>query len=259
MIEYLSYSSISTYLTCPESWRRRYIEREKKPTSPALVVGSAFHGAVEDYLTQRHAGNEKPNMVDAWARSWNQALENEAGVEWGADRPEMHYNDGLRVITHAETLDMLNGIALLSNPDGTPMIERRVELRVPGVPVPIIGYIDMIDANGVPGDFKTAAKSWSQDKAEDELQPLFYLAALNQAGHHVPRWAFRHYVVTKTKTPKATVYEHSHDANQVFWLFEMIRRVWAAIEAEQFPLNPTGWKCSPRYCEYYGDCRGRKL
>jgi len=136
-------------------------------------------------------------------------------------------------------------------------IERKVELRVPGVPIPVIGYIDIIADDGVPGDFKTSAKSWTNGKAADELQPLFYLAALNQAGTTVKDGKFRHYVIVKTKTPKMDVFENTHNMKEIFFLFDLIGRVWDAIEKESFPLNPTSWKCSASYCDFWSSCRGR--
>ena len=49
-LDHLSYSSISTWLMCPRSWKYRYLDRVPVPTSPALMFGSAFHNTVEEYL-----------------------------------------------------------------------------------------------------------------------------------------------------------------------------------------------------------------
>ena len=136
------------------------------------------------------------------------------------------------------------------------MIERKVELRVPGVPVPVIGYIGVILEDGTPADFKTSARSWTQDQANNSLQTLFYLAALNQAGFEV-NWRFKHFVFVKTKTPQVQVLEHSHKPGELFFLFETIKRVWEGISKEYFPLNPTTWRCSEKYCDFYANCRGR--
>ena len=148
--------------------------------------------------------------------------------------------------------------------DAGPIIEKYITLTVPGVPVPIIGYIDMIESDGIPCDFKTSSKSWNQDQANSEMQPTFYLAALNQAGY-LPQFvapdyskvfAFRHYVFVKTKKPRVQIWESTRTVADLFWLFGLIRDVWSGIEAGVFPPNPTGWKCSPKYCEYWGICRG---
>jgi hypothetical protein len=130
---------------------------------------------------------------------------------------------------------------------------------VPGVEIPIVGYVDLIAEDGVPGDFKTAARRWPNGKAQAELQPLFYLAALNQAGYSAPGMKFRHYVITKGAKPEVDVHETQRAWGEIVWLFETIVRVWRAIRAEVFPMNPSSWRCSAAYCEFWPTCRGRRL
>jgi len=255
-IEHLSYSSIQLFLTCPAAWRFRYVEKVQTPTSTALVFGSAWHETVEAYVGARALGQEA-DLLGLWQHHWQATLERQtAPVDWGAETPEQHYNEGVRLLSNAEVTAALDGIVPKVEGDA-PIIEKRVELHVPGVPVPVIGYIDIITADGVPGDFKTSARAWSADKAANELQPVYYLAALNQAGIPTPGMKFRHFVVTKTKKPQFQVLETAHKPEALLFLYQMIAKVWTAIEAEAFPENPTTWKCQPRYCEFWEVCRGR--
>ena len=254
MIDHLSYSSISAFLSCPAAWRFKYIDKAPTWSTPELVFGTAIHNTVENHIQN---GGE---LLDLWPNHWQSASTDESrgAILWGADTPEQHYNEGIRILGHK---DIQAGIAEIKAKFGTPgcYIERKVELRVPGVPVPVIGYIDIITADGVPGDFKTSSKSWSQDRASGSLQTLFYLAALNQAGVSVPDWKFRHYVIVKTKTPQFQVLEHQHNPKQLFFLFTVILEVWKAIESGVFVRNPDGWKCNPKYCDFWKLCRGRYI
>jgi hypothetical protein len=255
-LDHLSYSSISLYTTCPAAWEKKYVEKIPTPTSAALVFGSAFHTAVESLVGSRAAGK----VVDApvlWSGVWNQTIEGK-DIVWNGDLPEELSNQGLRMLTHKDTQKVLHSISPMLHPDGEPIIEQRVELRVPGVPVPIVGYIDVVLADGSPADFKTAARMWTQDQAEKELQPVYYIAALNQAGHVVPEGRFTHFVFTKTKTPQAAAFETRHEISQVFWLFNLIERTWRAIESGSFPPNPSSWKCSEKWCDYWTMCRGKR-
>jgi hypothetical protein len=248
-LDHLSYSSIALYLSCPEAWRRKYIAGEPTYSSPALVFGSAMHNTVEKHICSDE------DLLSLWPGMWSKALEGQE-VIWGMDTPEQHFNEGVRILSDAQI--QYNLAALKPGRNGEDyLIEQKVELRVPGVPVPIVGYIDVITEDGVPGDFKTSSKSWSSDRAAGELQPLFYLAALNQAGKSVAGWKFRHYTIVKTKQPKFQTFEHSHKPAELFFLFEMIQRVWTAIKREVFPLNPSGWKCDPQYCDFWSNCRGK--
>lgn len=255
MIDYLSYSSINLYLTCGESWRRKYLLKQAQPSTPALIFGSAIHGTVEEFISD---SDRRYALAELFPVKWRAALERDGGsVEWGADTPEQHENEGVRILGTPDVYRMIEGITPFVDAAGV-FIERKVSLSVPGVPVPIIGYIDMMTADGVPGDFKTSSTRWTQDKAEGEIQPLFYLAALHQAGHVVPGNKFRHYVVTKTKKPEAQVLEHSHSWSEVFWLYDLIRRAWEGISSEVFTVNPGAWFCGPKYCAYWRECRGKR-
>jgi len=236
--------------------------KESQSSSPALVFGSAIHNSIEGYIEQRtleHREAPSPKtMLDIWGEKWNAAIEAQPNCEWGADIPEEHFNEGIRLLSNPELVQMVNRLTPLRDDHGL-FMEREVFLSVPGVPVPIKGYIDIVTNDGVPGDFKTSAQSWSQDKAKAELQPLFYLTALNQLGHKVPGLRFRHFVIVKTKQPKVQVIESQHTFDSIFWLYGLVQQVWRAIESESFVVNPHAWMCGPKWCGAWSKCRGRGM
>ena len=248
-INHLSYSSISSYLTCAAAWKFHYIDKIQTPTSPALIFGSAFHNTIEAWL-----GGKADSLTATWSEEWQRQTEGQQ-IDWGTDIPEGVFNKGIEMFTNEDILKELQNTFFTHTE--MPVIETKVELSIPAVPVPIIGYIDIITADRVPGDFKTSSRSWTPDKALEETQPLFYLAAMNQMGYQVDGWRFRHYVFVKTKTPKFQVFEHVHNPGQILWLFGMIQKVWKGIEAGVFPENPGCWKCNYKWCEYWSMCRGK--
>lgn len=250
-ITHLSYSSISSYLMCGRAWRFHYIDKVETLTAPALVFGSAFHAMAGRYIAN---GGD---LSALWQESWAAQQERNSHIDWGIESPEALPDTGLRIAKSKSVVELLDGLrAQYRGDDPRCALEKRIELRVPGVPVPIIGYIDIITNNGIPGDFKTARRMWSDSQAADAMQSLFYLAALNQMGIIVPNWAFRHYVVTKTAKPDAKMFEVRHKFVEIFWLFEMIQEVWRGINAGVFVPNPGTWKCNPK-CEYWSVCRGK--
>jgi len=254
-LDHLSYSSISLYQTCPRAWRYRYVEKIPTPASASLAFGSAFHSAIETIIARR-AIDQPVEPVAAWTAAWEVATQQE--IDYQGELPEELSNQGLRLLTHKDTADLLNSIVPMLDADGQPVIEKRVELRVPGVPVPIIGYIDTILSNGIPADFKTSTRAWTEDKAREELQPAYYLAALNQMGYSQnPSHEFQHFVFVKTKVPQIQIIPTVHPPADWLWLFGAVQEVWRGIEAGVFPPNPGSWRCSERYCEYWSRCRGR--
>ena len=254
-LDHLSHSSIALYQACARAWKFKYLDGLRGAKTPELAFGTAFHNAVEAFLVNKTLGIFEHSLIDLWLAAWHrEAAEGE--IEWGLDTPEPYTNDGVRILGHPDVLNQLNGLAIRCDAQG-PMIERKIELRVPGVPIPVIGYIDAVQSDGTPLDFKTSAKSWTPDKAAGEMQSLYYLAALNQAGDHSHNWTFTHLVFVKTRTPQVQMYTHMHRPGEVFWLFDMIQAVWQGITAGVFPPNPTSWRCSPRFCDGWTQCRGK--
>ena len=249
-INHLSYSSISAYLACGAAWKYKYLDGLKTSTTPELIFGSAWHNTIESFIGSDHQADLLATWSENWARQANQE------VDWGTDTPEHFCNEGVRLLSSPEIQKGLLAIRASRDAEG-PRIERKVELHVPGVPLPVIGYIDIITADGIPGGFKTSKSSWSLDKALGETQPLFYLAALNQAGGQTPGWRFRHFIFVKTKESKFQAIEHIHNPGQLFWVFSMIQKIWNGISCGVFPENPTGWKCSALYCDFWKICRGK--
>lgn len=247
MIDHLSYSSINLYLDCAEAWRRKYIANEPTRKTSALAFGSALHSTIEKIILDGADG-----WLDIWKEEFPKAFEG-VNLEEG-ETAEQHYNEGLRLLSSESIATVIKSIKPLS-PEH---IEKQVELRVPNVPIPVIGYIDIILEDGTPADFKTSARSWTQERADNSLQTLFYLAAMNQMGYKI-NWKFKHFVFVKTQSPKVQILEHSHKPGELFFLFDMIKRVWEGIEKEYFPLNPTGWRCTEKYCDFWANCRGRYL
>jgi hypothetical protein len=272
-LEHLSYSSLSSYLYCPRAWRYHYLDDVVcVGTSPALVFGSAIHGAIEEFLTkrklhQRSPSNEQPpTLLECWTNSWQHQLADNADkgkrilFGGGEDSSESHFNKGVKLLAMPDVVKAIEELdpALETWPGEevpTVLIEKQFFLKVPGVPIPVTGYIDLMGSDGVPHDFKTAGKAWSHDQAMGESQPLFYLAALNQLGKTKHQLRFRHVVFVKTKTPYCQTFETQRSWGEVFWVLAQAEEIWKALKAGSFPPNDTGWKCSPKFCDWWDICK----
>ena len=115
--------------------------------------------------------------------------------------------------------------------------ELEFKMTIPQCEVPIIGYIDAILEDGTPVDFKTAARKWSQDKADSDLQATFYIAGMHKLGlvsiEDFPI-KFEYHIFTKTKNPDVQVLETWRTAEDVLGLFGLVGVVWDAIQRDVF-------------------------
>jgi CRISPR/Cas system-associated exonuclease Cas4 (RecB family) len=272
MIEHLSHSSVNLYLTCARAWKYRYVERVQTPTASALAFGSAFHEAVGQYIVGNATLEEGLRIpVHAiWLGKWADKMESQHDdIAWEENSPEDFKDLALRMlvgeleVTGGGPKRKVRNASVLLNDfkplieNGAPAVEKYVQFTVPGVPIPIVGYIDLILEDGTPVDFKTAAKAWYAAKAHAELQPAFYLAALSQNGYFVPDNKFLYVVFTKTKTPKVQIVETKRTPAQLFWLADTIRDVWESVERGAFPPSGVGsWKCCAKYCGFWNICMG---
>jgi hypothetical protein len=249
MVHHLSYSSISKYRQCPRAWRYRYIDKVKVPTSVNLFFGSAIHSVIEDKI----CGSDK-SLPELWDINWQIQLQKNPSKNWLDKEPSYYETLGKYMMQSETVTDVVNGFSPMIDADGH-AVEKKIELLVDDVSVPIIGYVDIIHENGIPGDFKTAAKAWPANRGITETQPLIYLAALKQMGFECPGNRFYHHIFVKTRTSQAQLIETVYPNQLIEWGLEQVRQVWYGIRSSAFPACAGGWWCSSKWCEYHDICK----
>jgi CRISPR/Cas system-associated exonuclease Cas4 (RecB family) len=148
-VEHVSASSLKTLSACPEQFRRRYLLGEKQPPGAALVWGSADHKTSEfNYQQKIESGEDLPlvEIRDYFAAQVDVAVEEAGGLnemEWKPDeksRKRKTIDDvkdrGAR-LAEAYHLEVAPAV----QPEA---VEEKFSIEVPGVPVPIIGYLDLV-------------------------------------------------------------------------------------------------------------------
>lgn len=148
---YISPAQVKMAMRCPEQYRRRYVRGEKERPAGAMLWGSADHEAHEQNFSQKIvSGVDLPlgDVQDAFRDSLRKRVEREGGireVEWkddgdtlmGARRGYKQAIDhGVKVVAvYHETV----------SPSLAPYtVEERFKVDVPGVPVKILGMIDLV-------------------------------------------------------------------------------------------------------------------
>jgi putative RecB family exonuclease len=250
--DYLSYSAIRTFQSCPLKYRFRYIDGlPEECTSSSLVFGSAIHEAIEAYFQALLVGDPLPDLealMEGYRHHWetNQSVP----IQFGAtDTPESCEQLARRMLAKFLASD-------LAQPEGR-IIGIEEELRgelVPGVP-DLLGRLDLIletDDHVVIQDFKTARSAWSPDQAEESVEQLLLYGDLVRRLVPGKELKLRFAIITKTKEPKVQVLDAEFDAERLDRTKQVFKTVWSAIQAGHFYPSPSPMTCTG--CGYRSAC-----
>ena len=168
----LSPSSIRTYERCPYMYHLRYNERIRTPSTAAQLLGRAVHTVIEMYYKQKRSGGDVLDCEAAFD-VLDDALDatlhelDEAGRAEIEDMRELGY-------------DLVEYYVVEVAPHIRPhLIEERFAFSVPGVDVPIVGYVDLVDQDGTVIDHKTSSSPFSPDYLAHDVQLLTYSLGYN--------------------------------------------------------------------------------
>jgi hypothetical protein len=192
-IRSFSASSIRMLKICPEQYRQRYILGRKERPGGSLTLGSAVHSAVSHSHTQKvvtHADLPVTEVVEYFHdEAWPKAIEADGGVEeirWDDGvEPDDYRRDGERM-----TQAYHHTVSPRVQPVAPP--ERRIDLYVPGVPVPFIGYLD-VEEEGNVVDLKTGKQVQRKPDSNWRMQGQIYSLATGKPTHF--------HSVSRAKTP----------------------------------------------------------
>lgn len=215
----LSVSAVQLYTDCPAAFHRRYVAGIRDGDTGPMAFGRAMAQALE----AEHSG--KDGDV-AWLRSYESEV----------------VAAGLR-----EAAPLTTGLALLAAyrrygvVQGQP--EARFELYLPNrdaVPVPILGYLDVLAPDEVIEFKTTSTNGWDQGRVDNSLQAHVYRWAFTQLRHRQPRQV--RFIVLHTRRLDVTEWL-TYPSGGDLAAFELrAAAVWRGIRDGQYP--PRCQKCS---------------
>lgn len=225
---YLSVSAVQLYCRCPLQYRLRYVDKLAQPTNAAMEFGKAFHKALE----AEHRGDNSERALVA-AYNISQAILDAANLGIMPSK------------AHALTLLDEYKARGLGGKIGVPERKFVVPFPSPKIPVPLLGYIDLV----VPEqrelrDFKTTSTTtWTPAKVALESQLHAYGFAYQRLYRHRADKAL--WVIFSTVTPTIDVIE-AEPSPDGFRLFEIeAEKVWQAVTRGEFPPCGTCETCNP--------------
>lgn len=250
--DYLSFSAIRAYQSCPLRYFFRYIAGLPDETvSSSLVFGGAIHSAIEHHFNALLAGDAPPSVEILLSRYSDAWKEREGDlIHFGKDDRQTLDSLAHRMLDAFTSSD-------LAIPQGR-ILAVEEELRgelVPGIP-DLLARVDLIvDAPDalVISDWKTSRSRWTGEQVDESAEQLLLYSELVQ--EFAPGKPIRIEFAVLTKTKEVNVERHTQqvDRLQVARIKRVVERVWQAIEAEHFYPSPSPTTCST--CPFREPCR----
>ena len=250
--DYLSFSAIRLYQTCPLKYFFRYLMGLPEETvSSSLVLGSAIHRAIECHFRELLAGNPPPGRDTLFA---------EFSAEWEAREAEVRFNKnedresmedmGTRILAAFQDSEA-------AHPAGD-ILAVEEELRGPvvqGCP-DVLGRVDLIVESGdalILSDWKTSRSRWSAEQTEDAAEQLILYSELAKDFAPGKPVKLEFVILTKAKEPVVDRHLLPRLPAKVDRTKRVVESVWRAIDAEHFYPAPSPMNCPT--CPYREDCR----
>ena len=166
----VSPTQVRTYQRCPLAYKHRFLERWTGIQSAAGLLGHAVHSAIEAALKAKRRFRQDPSaeeMERIFDRVWDRGLPPETETA-GASREEF---DSVREEGYDMLSFYLEEVALKVRPH---LVEQRFSFELEGVPVPVVGQVDLIETDGVVVDHKTSLRPYREDYLDNDVQLFCY-------------------------------------------------------------------------------------
>jgi len=258
-----SHSSLVTLQRCGEQFRRRYLERERGPSTLPQIRGKSIQRVAADSHRAILAGRDMSvaeardcaaTVFDGFMASDGVVLtpsEEEAGLARSAGRAK-----DFAVQASAHYVGTVSP-RVVPAPDG---VERKVRVKPRDMDVTIVGVMDLVEqpvANvAIIRDLKTSAKTPPRAEADTSQQVSMYaMLHLAHTGQLPDRLVLDHIIRTPTRGWVSYVkQETTRDDRDVVALVNVLNAGIESVRRGVLMPNTQGWWCDARYCEFWMTC-----
>ncbi len=245
--DYISPSRLNLWIRCPLSWRLRYLDGIRTPTSPALFVGKVCHSSLEAFYRHRMLGItlSPDDVITRMDAGWDQTVTEE----------QMTFDSTAQEATlRQQVANLVQAYLAQIPPDEPRPLAVEATMEVPLVDpftgedlgIPLLGIVDLVldDVDGpVVRDFKTSSRSAPPFEVTHEVQLTSY-AYLFRRSTGLEEVGLEIHSLIKTKTPKIEGHRYPARTDAHFRrLFGVIREYLDALDRGRFNYRP-GWGCA---------------
>jgi len=242
-LNHISHSQIQLWDRCPRQWEYRYMKLIPSIPSGELVLGGAYHAALDFNFKQKIDSREDlstEECLDMFAKEWGKRVRREESVNWGKKDPDRLMLVGLALVE--EYIDS-------TAPTVQPLFsERTFRTEVAGID--FIYIMDLQDENKIVIDHKTAGRPYIQLDVDKDLQAS---AAAFVLGRSI---VFHNHVAVKVKIPYIQIVKTIRVAADIEWWIKKVSLTVEHMMSGIAPPNIDSWLCNPLYCSCWDMCRG---
>lgn len=246
--EYISYSQIRLYQTCPKKYYYSYIENISTQINDKVFLGVVFHSVIEHYFKEKILGND--TNIETLAEIFTQkfdTLRKEQPVKWDCSVEETRKR-GIAFVRY-----FVRNVAVNISPL---MAEKELWVELPDSGIKLKGVLDLVETDLSITDFKTSTAKWSKSRIKSSyLQVVIYRYLFEQNfGKIIPQLKLRVLFgknSTHIKHQELIVKPQDVDFNYS-QMFEIINHVIESIQKGLFEKRDN-FTCN--FCEYKELCK----
>ncbi|WP_319406278.1 PD-(D/E)XK nuclease family protein [uncultured Desulfosarcina sp.] len=251
--DHLSASAILGYVDCSLAYKFGRIDKlPMEFKSDALEFGTCIHRVLENFYSARMIGEKLllKHVHLLFETTW---------TDIAADRDDIRYaegNDFKSLLMYGKDLLTAWYNKLPDDHFTILAIEEAFTFILPGIPIPVIGAMDLVEEDSagtiIITDFKTSGRAYSKDEVDQNQQLTMYQIAAKRNGYADREILLRFDTLIKTKTPKFEQYWTVRSELDERRLIKKAAQVWDGISKGVFVANDTSWKC--KGCAYKQAC-----
>jgi RecB family exonuclease len=151
----ISATSINTYNNCELNWYLKYVAKLLNLPNPAFIIGSAYHKCIEDF----NNGMAKEFVIEKLKKDILK------------DKPTEEDIKTFGLVRRMFEKYLINAIE--GSKDSS---EFKFNIKIPGIPVPLFGFIDRVDKDKIV-EYKTTSQDFTLNDVKT-IQSKIYVYAI---------------------------------------------------------------------------------
>ena len=252
-LPHLSISAVNSWIDCGLMYKFGKIDKipiESK--ADALEFGTVIHIVLGEYYEEKMIGNKMllKDIHQSFEEHWHRVAEGRIDIKYANGK-----DFGTLLM---EGKDLLTAWYMKLPEDNFKIlaVEEAFSFNLPGIEIPLIGAIDLIEEDEadtiIITDFKTSGKAYSVSEIDQNQQMTTYQLGVKANGYADREILLRLDCLIKTQKPKFEQYWKTRSEIDEIRLIRKIKQVWDGISKGVFVPNDTSWKC--KGCFYKTAC-----